>query len=293
MGTWGPGLYSNDIAKDLKSTVTAVARLPLDTNDLVDIIVSSFPEAANDANDEDHTTFWLVLADQFHRKGIVCRDVCDRAIAIVNSGKDLTMPSVTEMGAGDQRKREKALSKLRDQLAQPVPEKPRKTLRKPQPLILGIGDVVVFPIVDTGGCFNPYFTKTSWTRADWGAAVIIGHGHAFGFLAHYTPVVINRRLHASSPPKLKDLIENVGWRLARPGTCSKPHFKRMQLETVGTIDIDFEQLKNAFPDMRDGTYAAVNDISIANSFYVFSEPRDHDTNIDSLSCITRTPERDA
>ncbi len=30
MGTWGPGLYSNDIAKDLKSTIAAVARLPLD-----------------------------------------------------------------------------------------------------------------------------------------------------------------------------------------------------------------------------------------------------------------------
>lgn len=113
MGTWGSGLYSNDIAKDLKSTITAVARLPFDTSELVDIIVDSFPEAANDTSDEDHTTFWPVLADQFHRKGIASPDLFDRAIDIVDSGKDLNTPSVTEMGPADQRKREKALRRLR------------------------------------------------------------------------------------------------------------------------------------------------------------------------------------
>ena len=111
VSTWGLGvraLYSNDIAKDLKSTIAAVTRLPLDTDELVGIISSSFPEAANDANDEDHTTFWLVLADQLHRKGIESRDAFDRAIEIVDSGKDLNMPAVAEMEKGNQRKRETA-----------------------------------------------------------------------------------------------------------------------------------------------------------------------------------------
>ena len=148
MGTWGPGLYSNDIAKDLKSTITAVARLPFNTDELVDIIASSFPEAANDSDDDDYTTFWLVLADQFHRKGISHPDLFHRAMDIVDSGKDLNAPSITEMGAADQRKREKALNKLRNQLTQPAPPKTRKTLSKPQPLILKIGDVVTFPIVE-------------------------------------------------------------------------------------------------------------------------------------------------
>ena len=285
MGTWGPGLYSNDIARDLKSTITAVTRLPLDTDELVGIIINSFPEAANDADDEDHTTFWLVLADQFHRKGIESRDAFDRAIEIVDSGRDLRLPAVAEMVEGNRRKREKALSTLRNQLSKPVPTKARKTLQKPQPLILGIGDVVIFPIVDTGGCFNPYSANTPWNRADWGAAAIIERGHAFGFLSHYTPVVVNRRLNVSSPPPLKDLVSSIGWRLARPGTCSKTHFKRMQIKPVGKIDVDGEKVNLAFPERRDGKYAAVNDISISNSFYVFSEPRDHDTNIDSLSRI--------
>ena len=285
MGTWGPGLYSNDIAKDLKSTITAVARLPLNTDELIDIIVGSFPEAATDADDEDHTTFWLVLADQFHRKGIAHRDLFDRAVGIIESGKDLNTPSVAEMGVGDQRKREKALNKLRRQLTEPVPSKTRKTLSKPQPLILEVGDVVTFPIVDTGGCFNPYLIKASWTRADWGAAAIVRSGLAFGYLAHYRPVVINRRLKSSAQPTLQTLLAHAGWRLARPGTCSKPHFRRMQLEVIGKVAINTERLTSVFPDIRDGTYSAVNDISIANSFYVYNEPRDHDTNIDSLSIL--------
>ena len=53
MGTWGPGLYSNDIAKDLKSTIAAVVRLPFDAADLAKIISDSFPIAANEPSDED------------------------------------------------------------------------------------------------------------------------------------------------------------------------------------------------------------------------------------------------
>ena len=288
MGTWGSGLYSNDIARDLKATIAAVVKLPLKTDELVDIVVSSFPEAANDEHDEDHTTFWLVLADQFHRKGIECADLFDRAIDIVDSGKDLNSPSVTEMGAPDQRKRKVALSDLRTQLTKPVVSKARKTLSKPQPLILEVGAVVVFPIVETGSCFNPYFTKGSWTRADWGAAVIISRGLAFGYLSHYTPVVINRRLNVSAQPTLEELTAKKGWRLAQPGTCSMPHFKRMQLEVIGTVDIDSDRVAKAFPEIRDGTYSAVNDISIANSFYIFNEVRNHDPNFESLSVITRS-----
>lgn len=286
MGTWGPGLYSNDIAKDLKSTISAVAQLPLGTSDLVDIIVNSFPEAANDSSDEDHTTFWLVLADQFHRKGIASRDVFERGLDIIDSGKDLNSPSVTDMGPADQRKREKALNELRDQLIKPLPAKNRKTLLEPQQLILDVGDVLIFPIVETGGCYNPYMTKAGWTHADWGAAAIIRRGLAFGYLAHYTPVVINQRLNVEDKPNLEYLMANSGWRLGRPGTCSKPHYKRMQLEKVGMIDIAPRRIMNIFPDIADGTYFAVNDISIANSLYVFKECRDHDQNVRSLSDLT-------
>lgn len=287
MGTWGAGLYSNDIAKDLKSTISAVVRVPFETDQLVDIIAKSFPEAANDEGDEDHTTFWLVLADQMHRKGIVCQDAFDRAIDIVDTGRDLNSPSIREMSSANQRKRQLSLEALRKMISSPAPKKTRKIMKKPQPLVMDAGDILTFPIVDTGGCINPYSARSTPDCADWGAAVIVTCGHAFGFLAHYTPIVINQRLHTKSIPTTDTFVDKVGWRLARPGTCSKTHYARMQIEKIGHVSIDGDQLNNLFPTMRDGTYAAINDVSISNSLYVFPQPREQDVQIDSLNSILR------
>ncbi|MBM80036.1 MAG: hypothetical protein CMJ78_05515 [Planctomycetaceae bacterium] len=287
MGTWGPGLYSNDIAKDLKATISAVVKLPFEGDRLVEIISEAFPHAANDETDEDYTTFWLVMADQLHRKGVAGSDVLRRAIAIIDSDKDLNSPAILEMAENNQKKRKKALDDLRTKISKPVPDKKRKTLAKAQPLLMDTGDVIAFPIVETGGCFNPYFTKAKWECADWGAAVIIDCGLVFGYLAQYTPVVINRRLNVSEMPTL-DQLADVGWKLTRPGTCSNPHYKRMEIAKIGSVTIDQARIETHFPNRRDGTYAAVNDISIANSFHVAEEPREREVNIDSLSVIAKS-----
>ena len=68
MGTWGTRLYSGDFAMDLRSTIGAVARLPFDGDRLVEILCEAEPGAANNSNDEEHTIFWLVVADQFARR---------------------------------------------------------------------------------------------------------------------------------------------------------------------------------------------------------------------------------
>src|SRR5439155_815925 len=75
MGAWGIGLYSGDFARDLKATISAVCRLPLDEEALVDAICQSESSAARDPADADHTTFWLVLADQFEKRLIFSRRV--------------------------------------------------------------------------------------------------------------------------------------------------------------------------------------------------------------------------
>ena len=59
MGAWGTGLYSGDLAQDLKAAVSAACRLPLPEEELVDAICQSEASAATDPADEDHTIFWL------------------------------------------------------------------------------------------------------------------------------------------------------------------------------------------------------------------------------------------
>jgi hypothetical protein len=46
MGAWGIGLYSSDMAADMRSTVKSVLRLPFDENRIVDILCDGERKAA-------------------------------------------------------------------------------------------------------------------------------------------------------------------------------------------------------------------------------------------------------
>ena len=87
MGAWGHKLYDSDVARDVRDAFEDLARLPLDPAALVARALASHP-GADDPDDEDHTAFWLALADQFHRYGIAHAPLFERANAIVDSGHD-------------------------------------------------------------------------------------------------------------------------------------------------------------------------------------------------------------
>jgi hypothetical protein len=142
MGVWGTGLYSGDFAMDLRSTISAVARLPFDPDRLVDIICETAPTAATNPKDEEHTTFWLIVADQFSKRGIVCDRVREKALEIIDSDNELQM--LRDLGMTDPhlRKRRKLLQELRARIAAAPASKARPVLKKPQPLLMDVGDVL-------------------------------------------------------------------------------------------------------------------------------------------------------
>jgi hypothetical protein len=70
---------------------------------------------------------------------------------------------------------------------------------------------------------------------------------------------------APEKPAFAMLRSITSWVLRRPGTCSPVHFKRLELERIGSVPIDPIKLTRAFPSMKPGTSAAIDDISIANS----------------------------
>src|SRR6476659_271008 len=104
MGVWDIKLYSGDFAMDLRSTIGAVARLPFDAERLVDIVCETEAGAAKNPLDEDHTSFWLVLADQFAKRGIVSERVRDKALAIIDTDEDVAMLERRGMKPTDVRK---------------------------------------------------------------------------------------------------------------------------------------------------------------------------------------------
>jgi hypothetical protein len=295
MGAWGPSLYSNDLGLDLRSAIKVVSRLPFEVEQLTEIAIDTFRETAKDSDDDDYTTFWLVLADLFHRRGIPAKAVFNTAIGIIKSGKDLQVNQDLGMSGVDLEKRRYVLAQLQERLEQAVPTKSRNILKKPQPLLMSLGDVIVFPIDKKGGSINPYFStkqleqspRLKFEKSGWGAAVIIACGRAFDFISYYTPIVITKHFNAIRKPTF-DLIEkHEGWRLNISGTCSKNHFRRMQLEIIGKVTIDEIKLRRSFHRIDNGVSAAVNDISLANRLKVFEEGKERQgSTLERLSQIT-------
>ena len=273
MGVWGGGLYSGDFAQDLRGTIRAVARLPFDNDRLVDVLCETEPTAANNPDDEDHTTFWLVVADQFSKRGIACDRVREKALAIIDGGSDLTMLAKLGMDSPGLKKRRQMLDELRLRLAAPVGARRGSVLKKPQAYLMDAGDVLVYPTCG-GRCINPYFASKDqqtywgdkcampWKQDGFGALVIVDRGRAFDFLSWYRPLKISMAM--VQKPTVAELCGELLWKLPLAGTCSAVHFKRMELEKIGTLSIDTEKFKRAFPNLRPGTAQAIGDISIAN-----------------------------
>src|SRR5262245_22981435 len=89
MGAWGNGLYSSDFALDMKAMIGAVARLPFEPARLLQMLGDTELGAATNPSDPDYATFWLVVADQFAKRGVDLAEARERALAIIAEDLDL------------------------------------------------------------------------------------------------------------------------------------------------------------------------------------------------------------
>jgi hypothetical protein len=276
MGTWGAGLYSSDMAADMRAVIKSALRLPVDEDRVVDIVRDCELHAAADPDDEDHTTFWLVLADQFEKRGVAHAPTREKAIAIIDGGDDLVMMEKRGMKEADLRKRAGKLAELRARLAAaPRQSKPRATLKAPEPYVLEIGILYACPVKGSS-CINPYLGKKNgdgspWIPDGWRQFVILNRGRAFDYIAWYQPLVCKKPVEQN--PRLSDAGADLWWQLDMPKTCSSRHFDVMEIAAVGPLPIDLDKARLRFPKSRksivflgyDGRSAAVNDITIANT----------------------------
>lgn len=282
MGTWGPGLYSSDIAADMRATIKSVLRLPFEEDRIVNIMRDCEPRAANDPDDEDHTTFWLVLADQFEKRGVACAPARAKAIAIIDRGDDLDMMEKRGMKQADLRKRGATLAELRARLSTAATtSKPRTTIKAPEPYVLEIGVLYACPV--RGDNINPRGGKNNrdgspWVADGWRQFVILNRGRAFDYLAWYQPLVSKKPVREK--PRPADAGGDLWWELHTPHTCPRRHFEDLGIDTIGTLPIDVEKARARFPKQRpgivylgwDGRSAAVNGITISETMF----PSSHD-----------------
>lgn len=266
MGVWGTSLYSGDFALDMRSVISAATQLPFDGDRVLEILCELEPEIANNPTNEDYNSFWLVVADQFSKRGIDCPQALRKAIQIIDDGKDIADLKDLGMIDADLRKRKKMLDSLRIALLTRPPKKRGHVLKRPRPYLKEIGDVVVYP-TSKGESINPYMSQVqrvqiNWKHDGWKAAIIVDRGKAFDFLPWYRPLVTIETF--TQQPAIAQL-KAVSWAYLNPGTLSAAHLKKMEFEQLFTLTIDQEKLNRAFPDMLSGFNFAIMDISICNA----------------------------
>jgi hypothetical protein len=253
MGAWGPGLYQSDTASDLKAKLARFVRLPIPVSELVERIVAG-EAAASDSEDEDSTTFWLVLADQLHRYAIEHQATFARALTFIESGDDDRMMAALDMNPRDREKRRKELDGLKARLAVPHP-KPvnRKLLKAPEPFTLAEGEIWAFPVED-GNPPNTYF-PADWIDQNfkpngWAAFAVSANRHLLGWFA--ASFVIRLQVDGPERPDLRTCLASrisgtrygyvperlppshvAGW-----VEISKPVLKKMRAERIGATSFD-------------------------------------------------------
>jgi hypothetical protein len=243
MGTWGPALFDDDNALDLKDTLKLICKVPLPGDRLLDALKGIYGDC--DPSDEEGALFWLVTADQFERRGIECQQATSTALSIIENGSDLKFAG--EKGADEAflRKRAVALAELAKRLKAPRGFRPRLPPRKLPAMVVSTGEIHAFPTMN-GYAWTPWRLDEQgpFTPDGWGALVVLATGRAFDWLPWVA--VASLTVEPDRKPTLQDALRarlifhsqtaGAGRYIPKPS-----HARNMGLELVVRTVLD-EQL---------------------------------------------------
>lgn len=143
MGAWGPAIFSDDFACDVRGDYVAQIVLGKTNEEATALVMETLlPEE----NDENYPAFWLALAVTQWKKGRLLPEVQERALALIDSGDDLRRWE--EGPRKTYEKRQEVLRKTREILLSPMP--PAKKL--PVPIWMrsdpwAVGDILSYRIL--------------------------------------------------------------------------------------------------------------------------------------------------
>ena len=141
MGAWGTGLYQDDDTCDIKEEYLTYLRIGMSNEEALEELIECNEDLIED--EEIGPLFWLALADTQWKYGRLTNEVKEKALDVINSGKDL------ERWEEDKKlyeKRKKVLEDLKERLntKQPEEKKIRKmTFTRPN---WNVGDILLYQI---------------------------------------------------------------------------------------------------------------------------------------------------
>jgi len=138
VGAWGPGLFSDDLACDVRGEYREMIEDGVPDEEATHRILERYKQEA--ADPDDGATFWLALAFTQSKIGRLDPSIRDHALQVIERGEGLHMwqddPKLLA-------KRKAVLEKIRIQITGRQP--PRRKLRKPKGQVTDLvpGDVIL------------------------------------------------------------------------------------------------------------------------------------------------------
>ena len=270
MGTWGAGLYQDDDASDLKNTIALLSKIPIDGDKMLAILLSNRSDGG-EFDADGGPAFWLVVADQFEKRGIRSAHVLERALHVIESGADLRDMQAREMSAKDLEKRAKVLDALAVQLRNPRPERARPNAKRPPAMVVETGEAYAFPTM-RNNAINPWMKsreQAKFVPDGWGAMLILGQGRAYDWLpwcAYQCLDTLNTREATLADVRASRLLTTDTSAIAVP---RRLHLQRIDVRRLGRLELDPQRVA-ARVAFRPNGHTPEEVVVIGWSFYLRS-----------------------
>lgn len=144
MGTWGAGIFANDVAADIRDDDRAQIADGMSAPDATDALLRRWNDPQRD--ELPGIQFWLALAALQCRLGRLEDRVRDQAVGIIDAGADLNQWK--EDAPGDLGRRRRVLSHLRSRLVGPQRAPIHVRRRSPMTPTHTPGEIVAFELDD-------------------------------------------------------------------------------------------------------------------------------------------------
>ena len=87
MGTWGPKLYEDDLAEDIKNEYEELLEKGKNNKEAIEDIYQIYKEEIEDS--EEKSVFWMVLADILYKNKNLTEFVKEKALKEIELGENL------------------------------------------------------------------------------------------------------------------------------------------------------------------------------------------------------------
>jgi len=195
MGAWGPGLFSDDVACDVKEYYMNCLREEMSAEEAEAAVVSYFGDELADS--DDGPVVVLALADTAWRVGRLSEKLKEAAIRIIDTGEGLERWEVE--GKQLLKKRQDVLQKLKEKLLSPQPPEKKVYKYRLYKCEWKIGDVFAYrfesEIAKEKGYFGKYLLIQKVDEGIWHPG-------------HVVPIVYFRITKNTELPSIND-ISNI------------------------------------------------------------------------------------